>query len=127
MKMTAWALMVFTLVLFVHEQQATASSIEGYIVSSEPDYAVLLGRGNTSRKYIYSVEYTIGLLVGNDNLGCSLRLGTKSSNTKLLNISGPLTVRNVTDPLKFFDKIGKNLFGLAGHIKSDFSGLPFKC
>lgn len=119
MKITAWALMMFTLVLFGHEQ-ASASDIWGEITLDgrlyrEFDYS-------PRAPHIYPGNYTIKILVGNDNIGCSVRVGTKSSNTNLLNISGPLAVWNVTDPLHFFVKIGENLWGT-----SSFRGLPFKC
>jgi len=121
MKMTAWVLMLFTLVLLGGQEQASASGIWGEIYTQEGKLYkdLYYSRGAT---HIYPGNYTIKLLVGNDNIGCSVRVGTKSSNPKLLNISGPLAVRNVTDPLKFFVKIGKNLLGL-----SQFRGLPFKC
>ncbi|MDH5776255.1 MAG: hypothetical protein OEZ57_15225 [Nitrospirota bacterium] len=117
MKLTTWALMVFTLVLFC-SAQATASRIEGEIMTQEGSPFQWLSSSTT---YIYPGTYTIKLLAGTENLGCTLRLGTKSSQATLLTISGPLAVRNVTDPLQFFASIGREI------LRSDFSGLPFTC
>ena len=121
MKMTAWALTVFTLVLFGHEQATFGASIEGEISTREGRYYTYLFSWSWSSQPIYPGDYTIKLLVGNDNINCTLRVGTKSSNTNLLTISGPLAVRNVTDPLKFFERIGKDL------LARNFHRLPYQC
>ena len=122
MKRTTWALMVFTLVLLGHVQasQGADSRIWGWIYTQDGKLFRDFSSGPRTT-YLYPGVYTISLLVANDNLGCSLRIGTKSSNTKRLTISGPLTVRNITNPLKFFRDLGKDVF------RAQIHRLPFKC
>ncbi len=95
MKLMAWTLTAIFLVVLFHEQ-AGAGNI-GYQISRE---GASVQQGKTL--YLYSGEYNIRTLVGEDNLGCGLRVGTKSSNTALIKLSGPLPVRNITTPLTFF-------------------------
>jgi len=118
MKLMTWALTVFILVLFGHEQATAESLIEGEIVTREGQYYDTVG---PRTRYIYPGGYNINLLVANDNLGCTVRVGTRSSNTNLLTISGPLAVQNVTDPLKFFVGIGNDL------LRRGFREFPFTC
>lgn len=103
MKLMAWTLTAIFLVVFFHEQ-AEAGRI-GYQITRE-------GRSVPTWKayYLYPGEYHIRMLVGEDNLGCGLRVGTKSSNTDLLKLSGPLSVRNITNPLSFFNGLVESIF-----------------
>jgi hypothetical protein len=121
MKLTAWALTVFTLVLLSQEQATFGSSIEGEIYTREGRYYTYLLSWSGTSQPIYAGDYNIKLLVGDDTIGCTVRVGTKSSNTNLLTISGPLAVRNVTDPLEFFVRIGKAI------LTRTFTQVPFQC
>jgi len=98
MKNTAWVFMgLFFLLLFSEQAQANYILEEIWDDGNEMMRATKSG----SRYYLYSGESQIKVLVGNDNLGCSLRVGTKSSNTSLLKPSGSLEVHNTHDPFSF--------------------------
>ncbi len=122
MKSTTWPMIMLTLLLVCPEQPALGATIEGEINSQDGKPFISLISWALGTNHIYPGDYTVKLLVGNDNLGCSLRVGTKSSNTRLLTISGPLAVRNVTNPQHFLVNVGRKLMG-----KSSFRSLPFKC
>jgi len=88
-----------------------------------------------SRYYLYPGESQIKVLVGNDNLGCSLRVGTKSSNTNLLKPSGSLEVQNTQDPFSFLkvrthsigerlDRLSRFTFSCAASGKITVSSPP---
>ncbi len=106
MKLFAWTLpTIFLLILF--NEQAQASRIEPWIWD---DGEWMLRSTKTGpRYYLYPGESQIDVLVGNDNLGCSLRVGTKSSNTNLLKPSGPLAVRNITSLSSFLHGLGQTV------------------
>ena len=107
MKILALVFMALSLVLLLSEQAAADRML--YQFTREGRQLYFGYREYSSHNYLYPGEYSIHIALGNENLGCSLRVGTKSSNTNLLKLSGPLAVRNVTDPLRFFSRIFKKL------------------
>ena len=108
MKTTPWTIIILTLVLAFPDRQAAGARIEGEIHTQKGTPYLRLVTWASIPQHIYPGDYTLKLLVGNENLGCSLRVGTKSSNARLLTISGPLAVRNVTDPIHFFSRQLRN-------------------
>jgi hypothetical protein len=106
MKMTAWGCIALFLILLCSEQ-AQASRIEPWI--SDNGEWMMRSTKSGPRYYLYPGESYIRVLLGNDNLGCFLRVGTKSSNTNLLKLSGPLAVRNITDPGSFLKELGRTI------------------
>jgi len=100
MKITAWAFTALSLVLLMSKQAAADNML--YKIARDGSYYT----DYSSHEYLYPGQYTIHLVLGNDNLGCSLRVGTKSSNTTLMKLSGPLAVSNVTDPINFLKGLG---------------------
>lgn len=116
MKSTAWAFTVLSLVLLMNEQAAADTML--YKITSEGFYDFY--KNYPTRKYLYPGKYTIRIALGNDNLGCTLRVGTKSSNTNLMKLSGPLAVRNVTDPITFLKGFGDTVANIADIRKWKF-------
>jgi hypothetical protein len=120
MKITALAFMALSLVLLMNEQ---AEAI-GYQISPKEHPLSVIDEFYESipprTHYLYPGEYTIRIFLGNDNLGCSLRVGTKSSQTNLMKLSGPLAVRNVTNPISFLKGLGDTIGHLADVNKWKF-------
>jgi len=106
MKMTAWVFLGLFFFLFF-SAHVQASQIGEQIL--DDGQSMLQYTKSGQRYYLYPGESQIKVVVGTDNLGCSLRVGTKSSNTNLLKLSGPLAVQNTTNPLRFLGGPGTTI------------------
>ncbi|MDH4195158.1 MAG: hypothetical protein OEY80_14430 [Nitrospirota bacterium] len=120
MKITSLAFMGLSIFLLMNEQ---AEAI-GYQISPVEYPLSVIDEFHESfpskTHYLYPGEYKMRIFLGNDNLGCSLRVGTKSSNTNLMKLSGPLAVRNVTNPISFLKGLGDTMANLADVRKWKF-------
>lgn len=121
MKMFVWACTAVFLI-FSCSEYAQAGRIEPYI--TDDGLWMMHFTKSGSRYYLYPGESQIDVLVGSDNVGCSLQLGTKSSNTNLLKLSGPLTVRNVTDLGSFLTEMSRTI---SAPIDPRYWRFPFTC
>ncbi len=116
MKITAWVFTGLCLVFVMNEQAAADTLL--YKIAPKGIYDSY--QHYSSTEYLYPGQHPIRIALGNDNLGCTLRVGTKSSNTTLMKLSGPLAVRNVTDPINFLKGFGDTVTNLADVRKWKF-------
>jgi len=89
MKITTVAFSLFSLVLLIQEQ-ATAGELWWSITRDGTTRALMTHRDRSG--ILYPGEYKIRITLYNDDLKCTVRVGTKSSNPNLMKISGPLAV-----------------------------------
>jgi len=89
MKITTVVFTLFSLVLLTNEQ-ATAGELRWSITRDGTTRALMTHRDRSG--ILYPGEYKIRITLYNDDLKCTLRVGTKSSNANLMKISGPLAV-----------------------------------
>ena len=108
-------------VLLLHVQ-ADANRLEAWVWNDGIDMKRPTKFG--PRYFFYPGNSQIDVLIGNDNLGCSLRVGTQSNNPNLLKISGPLVVKNNTNPVTFLKELGRTVSAAADPRYGRFA---FKC
>lgn len=116
MNITALAFTALSLFLLMNEQAAADTLL--YKIDRKGIYDSYLNY--SSPEYLYPGQHPIHIVLGNDNLGCTLRVGTKSSNTNLMKLSGPLAVHNVTNPISFLKGLGDTVANIADVSKWKF-------
>jgi len=123
MKITAFALTALSLLLLFSDK--AAADRMGWAIMGASRYAIAADYKN-NYALLYPGQYTIRIFLGNENLGCSLRVGTKSSNPNLMKLSGPLAVFNITDAsyMDIMKDIDEALWEPLKWIEWKF---PFKC
>ena len=85
MKLLAWVLTALSLVPFLNEEAAAFEGM-GHVITTEGIGITGFTTSTAVPHRLYPGQYTIHILIGKDQVGCSLRVGTKSSNTQLLRI-----------------------------------------